>query len=78
MVLAEIIAAIMEALHKDSEAVIVFDESEAKGIKAITFYSDCDDGLTAHVTAATGSGARDFKNAIGLVVYHSRAIKEVV
>lgn len=78
MELVIVIAAIMEAIHRDSEAIVVFEESESKGIKSITFYSDSEDGLTAHLIASTGTGKRDFKNAIGLVVYHSRAIKEVI
>lgn len=78
MELAKVIAAIMEALHSDSEAIVVFDETESKGIQSITFYSDDEDGLTAHLTAATGTGERDFKSALGLVVYHSRAITEII
>lgn len=78
MELAKVIAAIMEAIHKDSEAIVVFNVMESKGIQSITFYSDVDDGLTAYLTAATGTGSRDFKSAIGLVIYHSRAITEVI
>lgn len=78
MELAKVIAAIMETLHNDSEAIVVFNVAESKGIQSITFASDVEDGLTAYLTAATGTGSRDFKSAIGLVVYHSRAITEII
>ena len=78
MELAQVIAAIMKTLHNDSEAIVVFNATESKGIQSITFASDVEDGFTAYVTAATGTGARDFKSAVALVVYHSRAITEII
>lgn len=78
MELAAVFSKVMELINSDSQAKIVFEPSESKGIVSITLESDVKDGMSAYLLSSTGSGNRRFKDAIALVIYHSRAIKEVL
>lgn len=78
MELSAVFTQIMNLINNDSQATIVFDQSEAKGIVSITLESDVNQGMGAYVLAATGSGERQFKDAVALIIYHARAITEVL
>lgn len=78
MELSAVFTQIMTLLNQDSSVTVRFDPSEAKGIASITLESDYKQGMWAYVTSSTGSGERAFKDAVSLVIYHSRAITEVL
>lgn len=78
MELAKVMAAIMEALNNDSEVIVRFESSEAKGLKSVVIFTDAEDGIMAQSFNAEGGRVRTLQDAIGLVVYYSRAITEVI
>ncbi len=78
MKISEIMHEIAVALNSDSQAVIVFEIAEAKGISSVTIYSDADDGLTADIVAKDGNKQIDPQYAFDLICYHSRAVNEVL
>lgn len=75
MEFSEVMASIIEALNKDSQAVVSFAQAEAKGLQTVIIESDYHDGVSAVVLGA-GSQAesRNLKDALKLVAYHSRAV----
>lgn len=78
MKISEIMHQIAVTLNDDSQAVIVFDITEAKGISSITIDSDAEDGLTADIVAKDGNKQIDPQYAFDLICYHSRAVTGVL
>lgn len=77
MKISEIMHEIAVTLNSDSQAVVTFEISEAKGISSVTIYSDADDGLTADIVAKDGNKQIDPQYAFDLICYHSRAVTGV-
>lgn len=77
MKISEIMHEIAATLNSDSQAVVTFEISEAKGISSVTIYSDADDGLTADIVAKDGNKQIDSQYAFDLICYHSRAVTGV-